>query len=246
MGLHKERLCDTDATAVTPELVRREEAGQRPSLTAIARSRATLGVEWSEACSSLGASALSRALETTAPTVWVAFIAMRSGCLCTAYWFGLGFLSVVTTTSVGVGAPRVKSEDSWALDVEVDFANTLLRLRVVVSGSNKAKEVLKKVRSRTGYALSSLSLVPGALLCHLRTPCLHVQEGTSLLHATASPQEATPVEYQGPPIVSPDLRFCMACRVRTATLEHMQAHMMTSEHVARVAEYVTAFMDLES
>ena len=142
-------------------------------------------------------------------------------------------------------APKVQPEDSWALDVEVTFAGTLLRLRVVVSGSDKVKDVLRKVRTRTGYGVSCLSRVSGGSPMPPEDPLhLHLEVGTCLLFATGTPEGATPIEYGGPPIVSADLHFCMACRVRTATPEHMQAHMMTAEHVARVAEYVTAFMDL--
>ena len=144
-------------------------------------------------------------------------------------------------------APKVQPGDEWAVDVEVTFAGTMLRLRVVVLGSDKVKDVLRKVRTRTGYGVSSLSQVSGGSPMPPEDPLhLHVEVGTCLLFATGSPEGATPIEYRGPPIVSADLRYCVACRVRTATPEHMQAHMMTAEHVARVADYVTAFMDLES
>ena len=135
---------------------------------------------------------------------------------------------------------------SWAMDVEVDYANTLMRLRLPVQGTDTGATVLRKLRSRTGYALSCLALgYEGAPLLPLEEPLhLHLPVDARLLRATGSPGDPIPPEYKGPPIVSADLHFCMACQVHAASPEHMQAHMMTPAHVARVAEYVTAFREL--
>ncbi|CAE7033136.1 unnamed protein product [Symbiodinium sp. CCMP2592] len=72
--------------------------------------------------------------------------------------------------------------------------------------------------------------------------CMRVPTATAKLYATTVEgfelhQDSTP------PVVSVGMLWCIACRVRAPSPEHMQAHLMTVSHVLAVAEYLASFRE---
>ncbi|CAE7278913.1 unnamed protein product [Symbiodinium sp. CCMP2592] len=142
--------------------------------------------------------------------------------------------------------PLPPPEWLYRLDVECRAGSQLQVIRLPVPGHSTSRELLERLHMRTGLNLGALRLVPDETTAPLPFgDPLCMSEGAdgngqAVCHHSGGSRAAS---GQHLPVVSMDMLWCIACRVRAPSPEHMQAHLMTASHVLAVAEYLASFRE---
>ncbi|CAE7362594.1 unnamed protein product [Symbiodinium sp. CCMP2592] len=119
--------------------------------------------------------------------------------------------AAAANTAAGPPNPFPPTEWIYRIDTECRSGSNLQVIRLPVPGHSTAADVLERVPAGTAKLYANTA------------------EGVTLRQDSA------------PPVVTTDMLWCIACRVRVPTPEHMQGHLMTASHVIAVSEYLESF-----
>ncbi|CAE6952882.1 unnamed protein product [Symbiodinium sp. CCMP2592] len=118
--------------------------------------------------------------------------------------------------------PFPPAEWIYRIDTECRSGSHLQVIRLPVPGHSTAADVLERLHMRTGFSLGALRLTRESEPLPLHELlCVRVPAGTAKLYASTA-EGVTLRQDSEPPVVTTDMLWCIACRVRVPTPEHMQ------------------------